>query len=202
MPKIFDIPAIRSRRQVVSAVVVTMASFAVALPAHAQDGDSVAVAGGTVQQAGRAKPFAALSASAIGLRDSLVKMARAQVGRRYVLGGTSPDRGFDCSGLVKYVMSSLQVQLPRTAARQAKIGTSVGLDTAQLRPGDVLAFGRGRSASHVGIYVGNGRYIHASSVAGKVIESDINRPASPLIKRWRDTRRVVPSDSVAAIDDQ
>lgn len=162
-------------------------------PAVAQRADSAAAAAveKAVQQAGRPKPFAALSASMLGARDSLVKLARAQVGLKYVRGGTSPDRGFDCSGLVKYVMAALKLEVPRTAARQADVGTSVGLDTAQLRPGDLLAFGRGRAASHVGIYVGNGRYIHASSVAGRVIESDIDRPASPLVKRWRDTRRVV-----------
>lgn len=163
-------------------------------PAAAQRADSVAseaVEKAVQLAAGRPKPFAALSASMLGARDSLVKLARAQVGLKYVLGGTSPDRGFDCSGLVKYVMAALKLEVPRTAARQADVGTSVGLDTAQLRPGDLLAFGRGRAASHVGIYVGNGRYIHASSVAGRVIESDINRPASPLVKRWRDTRRVV-----------
>jgi cell wall-associated NlpC family hydrolase len=49
----------------------------------------------------------------------------------------------------------------------------------------------------VGIYVGNGRYVHASSVAGQVIESDIQRPQSPLVKVWRGTRRVL-SDADAA----
>src|SRR3954464_11025442 len=60
-----------------------------------------------VVQAG--KPFAAFSASAHNIRDSIVSLARAQVGTRYVRGGTSPDRGFDCSGLVRYVLSALQV---------------------------------------------------------------------------------------------
>ena len=45
--------------------------------------------------------------------------------------------------------------------------------------------------SHIGIYVGNGRYIHASSVAGRVIESDLSRTGSPLIKAWRGVRRMV-----------
>ena len=190
MPKLLDIPAIRLCRHIV--VPVACAMVALAPMARAQSTDSSATA--PVRQAGRAKPFAAFSASAMAARDSLVRIARAQIGRRYVLGGATPDRGFDCSGLVRYVMAALQVELPRTAARQAAIGTSVGLDTAQLRPGDLLAFGRGRAASHVGIYVGEGRYIHASSVAGRVIESDINRPKSPLIRRWRDTRRVVTDD--------
>ena len=65
--------------------------------------------------------------------------------------------------------------------------------TQLLRPGDLLTFGRrGRSGvSHIGIYVGQGRYVHASSVAGRVIESDLNRTGSPLIKAWRGVRRIV-----------
>lgn len=197
MPKLLDIPAIRMCRRVVVPVACAMVAFAAV--ARAQTADSTATA--PVRQASFAKPFAAFSASAMAARDSLVRIARAQIGRRYVLGGTTPDRGFDCSGLVRYIMAALQVELPRTAARQAAIGTSVGLDTAQLRPGDLLAFGRGRAASHVGIYVGEGRYIHASSVAGRVIESDINRPKSPLIRRWRDTRRVVTDEDTTEAKD-
>lgn len=195
MPFQSHTPTARSRRRLscVAAAVACASLPLLAAPALAQRADSVAAAAveKAVQQAGRPKPFTAFSTSMLGARDSLVKLARAQVGMRYVLGGTTPERGFDCSGLVKYVMAALKLDVPRTAARQADVGTSVGLDTAKLRPGDLLAFGRGRAASHVGIYVGNGRYVHASSVAGRVIESDINRPASPLVKRWRDTRRVV-----------
>jgi len=65
-------------------------------------------------------------------------------------------------------------------------------------PGDLLTFGKGKkgAVSHIGIYVGDGRYVHASSVAGKVIESPIDRPFSPLIKVWRGARRVLaPNDS-------
>src|SRR5258708_32815678 len=59
------------------------------------------------------KPFSAFSASAPALRDSVVLRARAQIGRRYVRGGQSPDRRFDCSGLVRYGMSRVKVTLPR-----------------------------------------------------------------------------------------
>lgn len=141
------------------------------------------------------KPFAAWSNSVHAFRDSLVTIARAQVGTRYVRGGQSPERGFDCSGLIRYVMAGLHISVPRTAAEQATSGFAVVRDTARLRPGDLLTFGKGnRGVSHIGIYVGNGRYVHASSVAGRVIESDIERPRSPLIKRWRGVRRVVAAD--------
>jgi len=138
------------------------------------------------------RPFTAWSESVHSFRDSLVTVARAQVGTRYVLGGTTPS-GFDCSGLVRYVMAALKVELPRTAAQQAQTGLEIDRDKSNLRPGDLLTFGkRGKSGvSHIGIYVGNGRYIHASSVAGRVIESDLSRSGSPLIKAWRGVRRMV-----------
>lgn len=145
------------------------------------------------------RPFAKWSVTAQAFRDSiLVSLARTAVGTRYVRGGQSFASGFDCSGLVRYVMSALQVPVPRTAVQQATAGQPLGRDAGRLQPGDLLTFGRrGRDVSHVGIYVGNGRYVHASSVAGRVIESDIDRPQSPLVKAWRGTRRVL---SVASPD--
>jgi len=148
------------------------------------------------------KPFAALSNSATSLRDSVVQMARAQIGRRYKTGGVSPEKGFDCSGLIQYVMTALNVKLPRTAKQQALEGKAVAKDTSWLMPGDLLTFGKGKkgAVSHIGIYVGDGHYVHASSVAGKVIESAIDRPFSPLIKIWRGARRVLaPDDSNKAV---
>jgi cell wall-associated NlpC family hydrolase len=141
------------------------------------------------------KPFAAWSISAQAFRDSiLLSVVRTALGTRYVHGGESFEGGFDCSGLVKYVMTALHVSVPRTAAKQADTGLSVGREATRLRPGDLLTFGKStRGISHVGIYVGNGRFVHASSVAGQVIESDIERGPSPLIKPWRGTRRVLSS---------
>src|SRR4051812_35911316 len=146
------------------------------------------------------KPFAAFSNSASAMRDSVVQMARAQIGRRYRTGGESPDKGFDCSGLIQYVMTALNLKLPRTAKQQATQGLPLSRDTSRLLPGDLLTFGKGQksSISHIGIYVGNGRYVHASSVAGKVIESAIDRPFSPLIKIWRGARRVLAYNDTAA----
>jgi cell wall-associated NlpC family hydrolase len=175
----------RSLRAVVRPLLGCALVAASALPAVAQ----TPVRLGTAVQR---RPFAIWSESAQHVRDSLVAVARAQVGTRYVLGGTTP-KGFDCSGLVRYVMAALKVELPRTAAQQARIGDEISTDPSSLRPGDLLTFGRrDRSGvSHIGIYVGQGRYVHASSVAGRVIESDLSRTGSPLIKAWRGVRRIV-----------
>lgn len=164
---------------------------AYALPAVAQ--------APAVPAADAAKPFEALSASVHSIRDSLVMLARAQVGTRYLTGGQSPERGFDCSGLVRYVMAALEVKLPRTARQQATSGLAVARDPNRLRPGDLLTFGKGKTGvSHIGIYVGNGRYVHASSVAGRVIESEIDRPKSSLIRKWAGVRRLLGDKSDSA----
>jgi cell wall-associated NlpC family hydrolase len=156
----------------------------------------------SVAWAQETKPFAALSSSAQALRDSVVLMAKAQVGTKYRFGGQSPEKGFDCSGLVKYVMEAFNRNVPRTARQQANEGLAIVKDTSSLRPGDLLTFGKTKKSavSHIGIYIGDGRYIHASSKAGKVIESSIDRPVSPLIKIWRGARRLVADeDSTGAI---
>lgn len=146
-----------------------------------------------------AAPFAVLSTSAQSMRDSIVILARSQLGTRYVLGGESPDRGFDCSGLVRYLMAAWNVALPRTAAQQARSGVAVNRDTTSLRPGDLLTFGRGKRASHIGIYVGDGRFIHASSRAGRVVESNLHRAPAPGIKPLRGARRFVVTGDSAVI---
>ncbi|HEY4305953.1 MAG TPA: C40 family peptidase [Gemmatimonadaceae bacterium] len=142
------------------------------------------------------KPFEAFSNSAHTLRDSVVALARAQIGTKYKTGGITPGKGFDCSGLIQYIMTALKVDLPRTAKQQAKVGLALTRDTSELLPGDLLTFAKGKkgSVSHIGIYIGDGKFIHASSVAGKVIESPLDRPKSPLIKIWRGARRLMSLD--------
>lgn len=136
--------------------------------------------------------LAGMSASASSLRDSIVALTRAQIGTRYKHGGASPQRGFDCSGLVQYVMSRFAMILPRTAKQQALAGVVVDRDTSLLRPGDLLTFASANKSniSHIGIYVGNGHFVHASSVAGRVIESPLNRAPAPKIKVWRGVARI------------
>lgn len=145
------------------------------------------------------KPLASFSASLTAMRDSIVSMARSQIGTRYKLGGTAPNRALDCSGLVKYVMSALDVVLPRTAHQQATVGEAVPRDLDALKPGDLLTFGRGKRISHIGIYVGDGRMVHASTSQHKVIETQLSA-RSPLIKQWKGVRRLVDT-KVASLRD-
>lgn len=136
-------------------------------------------------------PLAGFSASASALRDSLVSMAKSQLGTRYVFGGTNPDRGFDCSGLIRYLARALKLDVPRTAAQQAQVGRAVATERKLLRPGDLLTFGPTKRPSHIGIYIGDGKFIHASTTAGKVIVADLDRRRFPGMKPWTGVRRLI-----------
>lgn len=121
-------------------------------------------------------------------RDSIVRVAEAQVGRRYLFGGTTPQRGFDCSGFVRYVLRRVNIEFPRTAYLQARVGAPVG--RGDLLPGDIVSFGPD-SVSHIGIYVGDGRFVHASSVAGRVVVSRLDREPSAQVKPLYGARRLL-----------
>lgn len=136
------------------------------------------------------------------LRDSVVAVARTQLGARYRLGAESPGKAFDCSGLIKYVMAALRLDLPRTAHEQAKLGRAVPTrDTTQLRPGDLLTFGTSRRITHIGIYTGEGRVIHASTSRRQVIETSLASLGPSLLRKWHGTRRLIAvTDSSLAVE--
>lgn len=96
-----------------------------------------------------------------GFAQKLLGKAMQLIGVKYRFGGTNPETGLDCSGYVQYVYkSSVGVNLPRTASEQARIGERIA--TSEVRPGDMVFFNtRGFNNSHVGIYVGNGMFIHS-----------------------------------------
>lgn len=142
------------------------------------------------------KPFEALSRTLLLGRDSLVNLTRQQVGLKYRWGAQEPGKAFDCSALVQWIAGLFGSELPRTAAQQAKIGIEIPKDTAQLLPGDLLFFGKGRRVDHIGIYVGEGKYVHAANKRKGVIESDLGR-ARP--RYWKGVRRIfLDADSVLA----
>lgn len=114
-------------------------------------------------------------------RKAVVKEALTHRGVPYVYGGTTPS-GFDCSGFTRWVFDkALGRSLPRTAAEQSALGTSVSLDA--LAPGDLLFWGSGSDVYHVGIYVGDGEYIHASTGSGEVRTATFDYFAPSFAKR-------------------
>ena len=88
--------------------------------------------------------------------DELIETAKSFIGTPYLYGGATP-AGFDCSGFTMNFYKQLGIDLPHNAAAQISCGNSVSSD--QLKPGDLVFFGSG--ISHVGIYVGDGKFIHS-----------------------------------------
>lgn len=108
-------------------------------------------------------------------------------GTPHQLGGTST-RGVDCSGLVQSVFArEFRLQLPRTTEEQARVGRSVS--RTRLQPGDLLFFRPGWKDRHVGIYLSDGEFLHASSSEGVTV-SDLRR--SYWQEHWWQARRLLP----------
>jgi len=104
---------------------------------------------------------------------SVLKNALSLSGIRYQYGGNSPESGFDCSGFVRYVyQQAANLSLPHSARAISQFGQSI--PKHELQPGDLVFFNTLKSAfSHVGIYLGNNRFIHAPSSGGKVRVEDM-----------------------------
>jgi cell wall-associated NlpC family hydrolase len=138
---------------------------------------------------------ASSSARPLRLADSVVATATSVMGRPYEYGGTGEDGGgFDCSGLIQYAYSHHGITLPRTSAEQARAGKSVKKDPAKLRPGDLLTFSnRGGPVTHIGLYVGDGRFIHSATRGVQVSALSADDPYGRWwYTRWVGVRRIVP----------
>ncbi len=120
----------------------------------------------TAEEATKLRAEASKSASAV------VDYAMQFLGCRYVYGGTTPS-GFDCSGFTQYVYKNFGVTLNRSSRDQVYNGTEVS--RSELLPGDLVLFARsGTTITHVGLYIGNNQFIHASSSTTGVIISDMD----------------------------
>ena len=131
-------------------------AFCAAVPVQAAETD-----------AGTVTPAAAPASRAMQANDVLIR-AISLVGTPYVWGGNTPDSGFDCSGLVNYVFRDmLDLRLPRTS-RELSVLASPSVEAPSLATGDLVFFASGGQVTHVGIYVGDGRYVHAPRTGGVV----------------------------------
>lgn len=120
--------------------------------------------------------------------DDMLMSALSLIGVKYRFGGNTPETGLDCSGFVRYVVSqSLGMVLPRSAAEIAGVGKMVGMN--ELQPGDLVFFNTmRRTFSHVGIYLGDGKFIH-SPRAGKSVQV-VSISDSYWVKRFDGARRL------------
>lgn len=151
-------------------------AFLLAAALAACGGDNVRPTAPTTSTAAwpRVAPADPAAANAVLMR------AISLVGTPYRYGGNTPDAGFDCSGLVNFVYRDmLDLRLPRSSRELAAV-QGPRLSPERLAPADLVFFGGGGTVSHVGIYVGEGRFVHAPSSGGTVRLDHLDGPY------WRD----------------
>jgi cell wall-associated NlpC family hydrolase len=131
------------------------------------------------------------------LEEGVVASARVALGKPYLYGGTGQgSTGFDCSGLIQYAYAQQGIMLPRVSTSQATAGRAVEKSLDALSRGDILTFASqpgGSKVSHVGLYLGEGRFIHSSSSRG-VMESTLSGTdpnGQWWFVRWVGARRVI-----------
>jgi len=116
------------------------------------------------------------------------------IGTKYVSGGVSTN-GFDCSGFTMYVFDKIGIDLPHQSGSQYQMGTAVS--RSDLRAGDLLFFNTsGKGVSHVGIYVGDGKFAHASSSRGVTIS---NLSDSYYVNRYVGAKRIMSSTTYKTV---
>ena len=127
--------------------------------------------------------------------QEIILHAISQTGVKYKYGGIAPDTGFDCSGFVRYVFQqAANLTLPHGARAISQVGKNVSKD--ELQPGDLVFFNTLRSVtSHVGIYVGNNRFIHSPSAGSSISVTDMND--AYWSKRFTGARHIEAKDLVA-----
>ena len=131
---------------------------------------------------------AAVKAGYLERAGDLAIHALALIGVNYKYGSNSPERGFDCSGLVSHVFKEVAgILLPRNSQSMSKVGEQV--EKSELQPGDLVFFNtRHRAFSHVGIYIGEARFVHAPSRGREVEVTDMRD--GYWQKRYNGARRV------------
>jgi len=125
-----------------------------------------------------------------GKSKKMTKLAKKKLGKRYVWGATGKKNTFDCSGFTSYVCKKNGITIPRTSRAQSTYGKYISRN--DLRPGDLIFFDTSKRrkgyVNHVGIYLGNDRFIHASSAKKKVVITRLGK--SFYSKRYKGARRV------------
>lgn len=134
--------------------------------------------------------------NAESISDSLINNSKKYIGTPYVFGAKSPTKGFDCSGFSQYVFEKTGINLPRTTREQYKMGESISKE--DLVKGDLVFFETYRSGpSHLGIYIENNKFIHASTSKGVTISS---LDESYWKSRYIGARRVLTNEQVIEVE--
>jgi cell wall-associated NlpC family hydrolase len=153
--------------------------------------DSTANAASAVAGVSDAQNVTQISDEQLTLRQQLIKYALQYVGYNYVYGGSSPSSGFDCSGFVYYVFHHYDYNVTRTASSQYSQDGS-GILKSELEPGDLVFFSSngGYSVTHVGIYIGDNQFVHASTPRVGVVVSRLD--STYYTNVWYGAKRILP----------
>ena len=174
------------------------ASFSPSNPANSQ---SIPAVQNALQNANQATPAAAPAPTESGAKAFLSGMAGKagdvvvgalnMIGVRYRWGGNTPDSGLDCSGFVRYVFQdTLGMSLPRRAEEMSRVGEKVSM--SNLKPGDLVFFNTmRRTISHVGIYIGDNKFVHSPSTGSTIRVDDLDD--GYWEKRFKGARRIETS---------
>ena len=186
----------RSRPAAVRETTPSLPTMAARSPGHSRStttpDSEYTAASPAAEPTTRGEAVARSNADALVL--DIVRIAEQEVGRPYKYGGEGTNgEGFDCSGLIQYAYGEAGIALPRTSVEQAKQGREISRSDDALRPGDILTFAeRGTRVTHVGLYMGDGRFVHSASRGVQIStlgESDPN--GRWWYQRWVGVRRIV-----------
>lgn len=164
-------------RRLLPAILAVACSFALAMPAAANEDVQAVDQHSFIQRY-------------TNTAQDLILKGLEMVGVQYRRGGTNPDAGLDCSGFVQLVFQEAAgLVLPRTSREMSEVGTRVD-NKKELAPGDLVFFNTMRRAfSHVGIYLGEGRFLHSPRPGGEVRVEEMG--SSYWVKRYNGARRIV-----------
>lgn len=137
-----------------------------------------------------------VAGNAAGSHDDMVVVALSLIGTPYKYGGASPDTGFDCSGLVQYILGlSSPLTLPRNSDDMFRMGKGQSVALTELKAGDLLFFKVGKKSrriNHVAVYIGEDRFVHAPSTGGFV---RVDKLDTQYWMRWfTGAKRVLPEN--------
>ena len=131
----------------------------------------------------------------IASHDDMVVVALSLIGTPYKYGGTSPETGFDCSGLVQYILGlSSPITLPRSSDEMFHLGSGHSVELSELKAGDLLFFrvGHSKRVNHVAVYIGEQRFVHAPATGSFV---RVDKLDTQYWMRWfTGARRVLPEN--------
>lgn len=134
------------------------------------------------------------------VHDDMVVVALSLIGTPYQYGGESPETGFDCSGLVQYILGlSSPIKLPRTANDMYHLSSAHSVKESELKAGDLLFFriGHSKRINHVAVYIGENRFVHAPS-RGNVVRVD-QFGKNYWQRYYVGAKRVLPENDLLAV---